>query len=156
MFNFKSTDKQMEKPFESDNYIYLKVKYDIVLTDKSLLPVKVKNSTNAIDSKTFLIDQNLNYLESLFEIETNSNLKKNNTIYFYPYDEIEVTRTSRFEVNQEFFSSRGVSDNVANKTVDILLNTNKTYDECMSELKLIYKGTFNVEFYNKAIPKLIY
>ncbi|WP_338984312.1 hypothetical protein [Spiroplasma endosymbiont of Diplazon laetatorius] len=140
----------------NENYIYFKVKYDITLENPDLLPSKIKNDKEANDYKELLENNNLEYLESLFDIEPNNNLKKNNTVLFYPKEDIEVVRTSRFEVDQDFFTTRGVSETVSKKSVDIFLDPNKTYDECMEELKVTYKGTFNVEFYNKAIPKLIY
>ncbi|AGR42169.1 hypothetical protein [Spiroplasma diminutum] len=139
------------------NYVHFKVKYQIKLEDQTILPSKVKNKNDSMTSEELIKNNNLNYLNNLFDIENNSNLKKNNTIHFYPNDNVEVVRISRFEVDQEFFTSRSVSEGVAKKTVDILLEQENTYDECMEKLKKIYVGnTFNVDFYNKALPKLIY
>ncbi|AUB31667.1 hypothetical protein [Spiroplasma floricola] len=139
-----------------DNYVYFKVKFDITLLDKEILPVKLKNNNNTNKTKDFLKENKLTYLENLFEIENNKNLKKNNTILFYPKDTIEVLRISRFEVKKEFFTSRSISETLAEKSVDIFLDTKNSFEECMTKLQEIYKGTFNAEFYKKALPKLIY
>ncbi|AUM62699.1 hypothetical protein [Spiroplasma monobiae] len=138
------------------NYIYFKVKYDIQLENKTLLPVKIKNDIGTNNSKELLETSGFQYLETLFDIESNTNLNKSNTIYFYPKEHIEVVRTSRFDVDIDFFLVRGVSENVSIKSVDIFNDQKKSYEDCMNELKNIYKGTFNAEFYSKAIPKLIY
>ncbi|WP_339020225.1 hypothetical protein [Spiroplasma endosymbiont of Atherix ibis] len=70
-------------------------------------------------------------------------MKKNNTILFYPKPNVDVLRISRFEVQKDFFTSRGISENVAEKSVDIFLNTKNSYEQCMIKLQEIYKGSFN-------------
>ncbi len=154
--NLKQSEK-IEIIEKNESYIYLKVKYNISLEDENILPVKIKNDLNINESKEFLELSNLDYLSNLFEIDVNNNLQKNNTIMFYPKDHIKVIKTSRFEVDSDFFYTRGVSENVSKKSSKILLDIDNSYDDCMKQLKKIYVGSnFNTQFYAKAIPKLIY
>ncbi|ALD66452.1 hypothetical protein [Spiroplasma cantharicola] len=142
---------------DNQRYIYLKVKYDITLEEENILPVKVKNEENLSNSREFLQTSNLSYLNNLFEIDENNNLQKNNSIVFYPKDEINVIKTSRFKLDNDFFYTRGVSEKVSKKSAEIFLSLENSYDDCMIKLKKIYVGSkFNTDFYAKAIPKLIY
>ncbi|AHI52929.1 hypothetical protein [Spiroplasma culicicola] len=141
-----------------DNQIHFKIQYDINIKNKKLIPESFEYTHELRDQKEedIIKEQGLTTIYYFFSIVKQKDFNDKRTIVLYPKENIEVIKTSRFEVDQSFFLARGVSENNAKKSTLIFNDRQKSYSQCLKELKRIYVGSeFNLAFYSQAIPKLI-
>ncbi|QEH61895.1 hypothetical protein SCHIN_v1c06980 [Spiroplasma chinense] len=139
----------------SQSLVLFKIEYDIELKNKKLIPNDFEYFDELTDEQDLIKNQKLQFIYNFFTISEHANFETTRTIFLMPKEEIETIKFARSTLTKEFFLSRGVTETASNWSVDIFTDLSKTYSECIKELKSHYKGTYNLKFFNEAIPRLI-
>lgn len=139
-----------------DNKITLKVKYNIQLKDKNLMPDYIENIKDAKDEYDLLKKNKLLHLYDIFYVESNKDYKSKKIINLLPKEHIQTIKVSRFKTTVGFFETRGISTNVSNKTVKIFTDYSLSFEMCLTKLKKIYVGSdYNRQFFKEALWRLV-
>ncbi|QBQ07721.1 hypothetical protein SGLAD_v1c05220 [Spiroplasma gladiatoris] len=154
LLNKKTNNK--ESIVEKNEFVTFKLIYDIKLENESYIPKKFVYSKTLTNETKILKENHLQFVFLYFTIKEKSDFVKTRIIWLLPKDNIKTIKTLRKNLKEKFFQDKGITESVSKKTVKILKNIKKSFDECYKELGPIYsKGEYNIAFYKEAIPKLI-
>lgn len=140
---------------ESKLSISFSMKYDIKLKNKSLIPKSIVIQ-EPIKLSELIKESEYSNIFNYFIYNQNLFVSGGEIVELYPTNSVALERVMFKTVDKDFLLSRGVTEYAVNKTLEVFkreINFEIAYQKLESTYKRSKK---NMEFYEKAIKKLIF